>query len=336
MAEPLRVLITGAAGQIAYSLLYSVAKGDVFGANQPVVLVLLDIEAMMTVLQGVVMELVDSALPLLKDIVPTSDIKTAFQGIDIAILVGAMPRRDGMERKDLLKANVKIFKQQGESLEKYAKKTVKVLVVGNPANTNAFICKKYAPSVPAVNFTCLTRLDQNRAQAQIAGKANVSAGAVKNVIIWGNHSNTQFPDAAHATVTVGGSTLSAYDAVKDDHWLKNEFVKTVQTRGADVIKARKLSSAMSAAKAICDHLHDWWFGTRPNEWVSMGVESDGSYEIDKGLIYSFPVYIKPGGAYTIVQGLKNDDFARSKMEATLKELNEERSMAEEFCQESNL
>lgn len=336
MAEPLRVLITGAAGQIAYSLLYSVAKGDVFGADQPVVLILLDIDAMMGVLQGVVMELVDSALPLLKDVVSTSDIKTAFHNIDVAILVGAMPRREGMERKDLLKANVKIFKQQGEALEKYARKTVKVLVVGNPANTNAFICKKYAPSIPSTSFTCLTRLDQNRAQAQIASKVNVSSGAVKNIIIWGNHSNTQFPDAAHATVTIGSNTLPAYEAVKDDHWLKNDFVKTVQTRGADVIKARKLSSAMSAAKAICDHLHDWWFGTRPNEWVSMGVESDGSYEIDKGLIYSFPVHIKPGGAYTIVPNLKIDDFARSKMEATLKELNEERTVAEEFCQESNL
>lgn len=333
MAQPLRVLITGAAGQIAYSLLYSVAKGDVFGADQPITLILLDIDAMMGVLHGVVMELVDSALPLLKEIIPTSDIKTAFHDIDVAILVGAMPRREGMERKDLLKANVKIFKQQGEALENYAKKTVKVLVVGNPANTNAFICKKYAPSVPSANFTCLTRLDQNRAQAQIANMVHVSADAVKNIIIWGNHSNTQFPDAAHATVTVGGSTVPAYEAVKDDQWLKTDFVKTVQTRGAEVIKARKLSSAMSAAKAICDHLHDWWFGTRPNEWVSMGVESDGSYGVDKGLIFSFPVQIKAGGAYTIVQGLKNDDFAQGKLNDTLKELNEERSVAEEFCQE---
>lgn len=258
MAEPtpLRVLITGAAGQIAYSLLYSVAKGDVFGPNQPISLVLLDIEAMLGVMTGVVMEMIDCALPLLKEIIPTADITSAFKDIDVAILVGAMPRREGMERKDLLKANVRIFKQQGEAINQYAKKTVKVVVVGNPANTNAFICKKYASSIPPENFTCLTRLDQNRAQSQIAGRLKVSAQDVHNIIIWGNHSSTQFPDVSHAVVTINKKESKVQESINDDNWLKNAFISTVQKRGAEVIAARKLSSAMSAAKAICDHLHD--------------------------------------------------------------------------------
>jgi malate dehydrogenase len=333
MAEPLHVLITGAAGQIAYSLLYSVAKGDVFGANQPICLTLLDIEAMMGVMTGVVMEMTDCALPLLKSVTPTSDIPTAFKDIDVAILVGAMPRREGMERKDLLKANVRIFKQQGEALSQYAKKTVKVVVVGNPANTNAFICKMYAKGIPPENFTCLTRLDQNRAQSQIAAKVGVSAQDVRNIIIWGNHSSTQFPDVSHATVHVGGKDIKVPEAVKDDAWLKGEFISCVQTRGAAVIKARKLSSAMSAAKAICDHLHDWWFGTKEGSWVSMGVPSDGSYGIEAGLVYSFPIQIKPDHTYTIVQGLSIDDFARGKMDATKQELVEERDDALKACQE---
>jgi len=335
MTEPLRVLITGAAGQIAYSLIYSVAKGDVFGPQQPLVLKLLDIEAMMGVMKGVVMEMTDCAFPHLKEVVPTADIQTAFKDIDVAILVGAMPRREGMERKDLLKANVKIFKQQGEALDQYSKKTVKVVVVGNPANTNAYICKKYAPSIPAQNFTCLTRLDQNRAQAQIASRVGqgISAQDVHNVIIWGNHSNTQFPDASHATISLPGQELKAPDVVKDDHWLKNEFISTVQKRGADVIAARKLSSAMSAAKAICDHLHDWWFGTKPNRWVSMGVISDGSYGIQSGLMYSFPVTISPDHSFAIVQNLPIDSFAREKMNLTQTELVEERDSAEAACNE---
>jgi malate dehydrogenase len=333
MSEPLNVLITGAAGQIAYSLLYSVAKGDVFGANQPIRLTLLDIEAMMGVMTGVVMELTDCALPLLKSVVPTSDIATAFKDIDVAILVGAMPRREGMERKDLLKANVRIFKQQGEALSQYAKKTVKVVVVGNPANTNAYICKMYAKGIPPENFTCLTRLDQNRAQAQIANRVGVSAQDVRNIIIWGNHSSTQFPDVSHATVTIGGSDVKVPDAVKDENWLKTEFISVVQKRGAAVIAARKLSSAMSAAKAICDHLRDWWFGTKEGQWVSMGVPSDGSYGIEAGLVYSFPIQIKPDHTYTIVQGLSIDDFARAKMDATQQELVEERDDALKACQD---
>lgn len=334
MAEPLQVLITGAAGQIAYSLIYSVAKGDVFGVNQPVVLKLLDIEAMMGVLKGVVMEMTDCALPHLRDVIATSDIATAFKDIDVAILVGAMPRREGMERKDLLKANVKIFKQQGEALDQFAKKSVKVLVVGNPANTNAYIAKKYAPSISPQNFTCLTRLDQNRAQAQIAGRVGgISAQDVHNMIIWGNHSNTQYPDISHATVSVAGKEVKVSEAVKDENWLKNDFISIVQKRGAEVIAARKLSSAMSAAKAICDHLHDWWFGTPQNRWVSMGVCSDGSYGIPAGLIYSFPVSIKPDHTYQIVQNLVIDNFSREKMTATLNELVEERDSAEAACNE---
>lgn len=335
MSEPLQVLITGAAGQIAYSLIYSVAKGDVFGPSQPVVLKLLDIEAMMGVLKGVVMEMTDCALPHLKEVTATADIVTAFKDIDVAILVGAMPRREGMERKDLLKANVKIFKQQGEALDKYAKKNCKVIVVGNPANTNSFICKKYAPSIPPQNFTALTRLDQNRAMAQIASRLGpgVSAQDVHNVIIWGNHSNTQYPDVTHATVNINGQATKVTEAIKDDHWLKNEFITTVQKRGAEVIAARKLSSAMSAAKAICDHLHDWWFGTMPNRWVSMGVPSDGSYGIEAGLIYSFPVQIKPDHTYTIVKNLPIDQFSREKMDLTLKELVEERDAAQAACNE---
>lgn len=332
MGEPLRVCVTGAAGQIAYSLLYSVAKGDVFGPNQRISLVLLDIESMMGVLEGIVMELVDCALPLLAEIKPTANVSEAFKDISVAILVGAMPRREGMERKDLLKANVRIFKAQGQALDQFAKKDVKVIVVGNPANTNAFICKKYAPSIPAKNFTCLTRLDHNRAMAQIAMRVGVSAQDVKNVIIWGNHSSTQFPDVRHALVTIGGKDIPVTEAVKDDHWIKTDFISTVQKRGAAVIAARKLSSAMSAAKAICDHLRSWWFGTPPNQWVSMGVCSDGSYGTEPGLIYSFPVEIA-NGDWKIVQGLDVDDFSREKMNITQKELQEERNSALESCED---
>ncbi|KAF6033486.1 MDH1 [Bugula neritina] len=285
----LKVLITGAAGQIAYSLLYSVAKGDVFGKEQALSLVLLDIPPMMGVLEGVVMELQDCALPLLTEVVATSDEAVAFADIDAAMLVGAMPRREGMERKDLLAANVKIFKSQGAALDKYAKKSVKpmshgllsfkVVIVGNPANTNALICKKYAPSIPASNFSALTRLDQNRAQAQLAGKLGVAVEGV-------------------------------YEAVQDDNWLNNEFISSVQQRGAAVIKARKLSSAMSAAKAIGDHMRDWWFGTQ-SRWVSMGIISDGNtYGIPEGLIFSFPLTVGEDRSWKIVDGLDISDFAR--------------------------
>merc|ERR1711953_1353314 len=268
MAEPIRVVITGAAGQIGYSLIYMVGSGYVFGPNQPVILQLLDIAPAMGVLGGVCMEIDDCAMPLVKKVIPTDDPEVAFKDADAAFMVGAMPRREGMERKDLLAANVKIFKVQGQALDQYAKKTVKVLVVGNPANTNAFIMSHYAPSIPKDNFTAMTRLDQNRASAQLAQKAGVGVEQVKKCIIWGNHSSTQFPDASHATI----NGKSAAEVIGDEDWIKNVFIPTVQKRGAAVIAARKLSSAMSAAKAASDHMKDWFQGT--SDFVSMGVFSD--------------------------------------------------------------
>ncbi|XP_069811390.1 malate dehydrogenase, cytoplasmic [Dendropsophus ebraccatus] len=328
--QPIRVLVTGAAGQIAYSLLYGIAKGDVFGKDQPISLSLLDITPMMGVLGGVVMELQDCALPLLTEVIATDKEEVAFKDLDVAILVGSMPRREGMERKDLLKANVKIFKSQGAALDKYAKKTVKVIVVGNPANTNCLTALKSAPSIPKENFSCLTRLDHNRAKAQIALRLNVTSDDVKNVIIWGNHSSTQYPDVSHAVVKLQGKKVSVSEAVKDDAWLKEGFISTVQQRGAAVIAARKLSSAMSAAKAICDHVHDIWFGTPEGEYVSMGVISDGNaYGIPNELLYSFPVTINCK-TWKIVEGLKVDDFSRGKMDVTAKELQEEKETAFEF------
>lgn len=299
MADVIRVVVTGAAGQIAYSLLYQIAKGDVFGHNQKLALHLLDIPPMMGVLQGVVMELQDCALPLLQEVIPTDSVDMAFKDVDAAFLVGAMPRREGMERKDLLAANVKIFKDQGEALDKYAKKSVKVLVVGNPANTNALVCSHYAPSIPKENFTAMTRLDQNRAQYQVAAKLGVGVIDVRNVIIWGNHSATQVPDVANASYTKNGESKRALPDL-DNNWVNNEFVPLVQKRGAAVIAARKLSSAMSAAKAACDHMRDWWQGTQSGSFVSMAVISDGSYGAPKGVIFSFPVTTS-GGQWTIVQ-----------------------------------
>ncbi|KAL9924875.1 malate dehydrogenase 1 isoform 4-T4 [Glossina fuscipes fuscipes] len=330
MAEPIRVVVTGAAGQIAYSLLYMIARGEVFGKDQPLILHLLDIPPMVDVLEGVIMELTDCALPLLRNVVPTTDPAVAFKDVSAAFLVGAMPRREGMERKDLLSANVKIFKIQGQALDKYANKDVKVLVVGNPANTNAAVCAYYAPTIPRENFTAMTRLDQNRAQAQIASKVGVPVADVKNVIIWGNHSSTQFPDANHAVVMIGNTERSAIEAVGDAEYLKTSFIEVVQKRGATVIAARKMSSAMSAAKAACDHMHDWWFGTPAGKFVSMGVMSDGSYDTPKDVVYSFPVEIK-NKQWKIVQGLPINDFAKSKMALTSKELLEEKNEAMAVC-----
>jgi len=326
MAEPIRVVVTGAAGQIAYSLLYLIGKGDVFGADQPLILHLLDIPPMMGVLEGVVMELMDCALPLVRAVVPTADPDVAFKDVSAAILVGSMPRKQGMERKDLLAANVKIFQVQGEAIDKYAKKDVKVLVVGNPANTNALVCATYAPSIPKQNFTAMTRLDQNRAQAQIAEKLNIPVGTVSNVIIWGNHSSTQYPDASYALANKKGTDLKVKAEVRDDQWFKTTFLETVQKRGAAVIAARKMSSAMSAAKAAADHMRDWFMGTTPGKYVSMGVISDGSYGAPKDVIFSFPVKIE-NGKWSIVQGLSVDDFSKKMIDNTGKELEEERSEA---------
>ncbi|XP_008558001.1 malate dehydrogenase, cytoplasmic [Microplitis demolitor] len=327
MVEPINVVVTGAAGQIAYSLLYQLAAGSVFGPDQPINLRLLDIKPMMDVLQGVVMELEDLALPLLRDVLPTADAGAAFKDAAAAFLVGAMPRKQGMERKDLLAANVKIFKDQGEALDKFARKDIKVLVVGNPANTNALICSHYAPSIPKENFTAMTRLDQNRAQAALASRLGVQVDKIKNVIIWGNHSSTQYPDAAHAVAELPGKgSVSVSSAVNDSGWLNGEFLETIQKRGAAVIAARKMSSAMSAAKAAGDHMRDWWFGTKPGQWVSMGVVSDGSYGIPKDIVFSFPVTVKDK-KFEIVQGLEISEFARSKLGITSKELEEERAEA---------
>lgn len=332
MAKQLKVLVTGAAGQIAYSLLFPIANGDVFGKDTQVELVLLDIPMMQEVMGGVVLELQDCALPLLKKIIATTDVQEAFTDVDYAVLVGSMPRRKGMERSDLLKANVGIFKEQGGALDKYAKKTVKVLVVGNPANTNCLMAATCAPSIPKENFTCLTRLDHNRAQAQIALKVGISNNAVKNVIIWGNHSSTQYPDVRHAVVKYGDKPEKpAASVVQDDAWINGEFITTVQKRGAAIIEARKLSSAMSAAKAICDHLRDWHFGTKDGCWTSMGIYSDGSrYGIPENLIYSMPVTVNAQGKYTVVTGLEINDTARAKMDATANELVDERNTAMSF------
>jgi len=326
MTEPVKVVITGAAGQIGYSLIYMVGSGYVFGPDQPVILHLLDIAPMMGVLGGVCMEIDDCAMPLVKGVVATDNPEEAFKDVDAAFMVGAMPRREGMERKDLLAANVKIFKVQGQALDQFAKKSVKVLVVGNPANTNALICSHYAPSIPKENFSAMTRLDANRAAAQLAKKAGVEVVQVKNVIIWGNHSSTQFPDAAHATI----SGKPAPEVINDPEWIKTVFLPTVQKRGAAVIAARKLSSAMSAAKAASDHMKSIWAGTPEGEWASMGVFSDGSYGTPEGVMFSFPVTLS-GKKWTIVQDLPLDDFAKEKLSATGKELCEERDEALAVC-----
>ncbi|EDQ91014.1 uncharacterized protein MONBRDRAFT_15806, partial [Monosiga brevicollis MX1] len=325
--ELVRVCVTGAAGQIAYSLLFSIGRGDIFGEDQPVSLQLLDIPPMLGVLEGVVMELNDCSFPLVKNIVATADPAEAFLDCDAAILVGAVPRREGMERKDLLQQNAKIFKMQGQDLDRVAKKSVKVLVVGNPSNTNAMITAQYAPSIPKSQFSCLTHLDLNRAKGFVARRLGVNPEQVKNVIIWGNHSATQYPDVSHAYVAnPDGTKVKVTEAVNDDAWLHGEFVQSVQSRGGAVIKARKLSSALSAAKAISDHMHTWWFGTPDGEFTSMGVVSDGSYGTTEGIVYSFPVSVK-NGQLNIVQGLSVDDFSREMMDRTDQELTQEKETA---------
>lgn len=328
--NPSHVLITGAAGQIAYSLIFLVARGELLGPNRPIIIHLLDIPQCVEPLKGVELEIQDGAYPLVAGIVATTDVKEAFTGVDYALLVGAFPRREGMERSDLLKSNAAIFKVQGAALSNYASKDVKVVIVGNPANTNAHIAQVSAPNIPKENFSALTRLDHNRAKSQIALRLKTNVTNVHNVVIWGNHSSTQYPDVSHAFVE-GLGKKSVADAVQDEGYLHNEFIKTVQQRGAEIIKARKLSSAASAAKAIVDHMRDWIFGTPEGEFVSMGVYSDGSYGIPEGLIYSFPVTTKDG-KYTIVQGLPISEFSRGKMDLSAQELVEERKEAAAFIQ----
>ena len=318
MKTPVNVAITGAAGQIGYALAFRVASGQMLGADQPVNLHLLEITPALGALQGVVMELNDCAFPTLNKIVATDDAKVAFKDCHVALLVGARPRGPGMERKDLLLANAQIFSAQGKALDAVADRNVRVLVVGNPANTNSLIAMKNAPSLNPKSFTAMVRLDHNRALSQLAEKTGTHVTALKKVTIWGNHSATQYPDLHHATVD-GKAALS----LVDDAWYKETFIPTVQQRGAAIIKARGASSAASAASSAIDHIHDWVKGTPDGDWVSMGIPSDGSYGIPAGVIYGFPVTCK-NGQYEIVQGLAINDFSRARMDATYKELLEER------------
>ena len=319
MTTPVRVAVTGAAGQIGYSLLFRIASGAMLGPDTPVILQLLEITPALKALEGVKMELDDCAFPLLDGVVCTDDANEAFGDIDVALLVGAMPRKAGMERADLLSANGGIFKPQGEALARSAKKDVKVLVVGNPANTNALIAQQNAKGLDAGRFTAMTRLDHNRAVTQIAQKLNQPVSAVKKMTIWGNHSASQYPDLFHCEV--GGK--NAYQTVDDHAWVEGTFIPTVAKRGAAIIEARGLSSAASAANAAVDHIRSWHLGTAPGDWVSMAIPSDGSYGVPEGLISSFPCVCKDG-TYEIVQGLDIDDFSRGKIDASTAELAEER------------
>jgi len=322
MKNPVRVTITGAAGQIGYQLAFRIASGQMLGSEQPVILQLLEIPPAIPALEGVVMELNDCAFDTLAGVVATDDPNTAFKDAQYALLVGARPRGPGMERKDLLEANAQIFSVQGKAINDHANRDIRVLVVGNPANTNALITSSNAPDIDPANFTAMTRLDHNRAAAQLAAKADGHVSAVRQMTIWGNHSATQYPDIYHATV--GGKP--ATDLV-DQAWLADEFIPLVQQRGAAIIKARGASSAASAASAAIDHMHDWALGTPDDDWVSMGIPADGSYGIEPGIIYSYPVRCQ-GGKYEIVQGLDVSDFSRERMAATEAELREERAAIE--------
>ena len=318
MKKPVTVTITGAAGNIGYALAFRVASGQMLGSDQPINLNLLEIPAAAAAVQGVVMELNDCAFPTLNKVTASSDAVAAFKDCNFAMLIGARPRGPGMERKDLLLENAKIFSAQGKALDAAASRDVRILVVGNPANTNSLIAQRNAPSLPPRHFTAMTRLDHNRGLAQLQEKSGVPLAQVKKVIIWGNHSATQYPDLHHATVA-GKPALTAVETA----WFKDNFIPTVQQRGAAVIKARGTSSAASAAAAALDHVHDWMLGTAAGDWVSMAVPSDGSYGIPEGVIYSYPVTCKDG-EYIIVQGLSINDFSREKMQATHRELLEER------------
>jgi malate dehydrogenase len=325
MKKPMRVAVTGAAGQIGYSLLFRIASGEMLGKDQPVILQLLEIpdEKAQKALTGVMMELDDCAFPLLQGMIPASDPMIGFKDADVALLVGARPRGPGMERKDLLEANGRIFGPQGKALDAVANRKVKVLVVGNPANTNALIAMKNAPSLDPKNFTAMMRLDHNRAKTQIAQKLGKPVTSVKKMTIWGNHSATQYPDVFNAKV----DGKNAAKLINDQDWIEKTFIPTVQKRGAAIIEARGLSSAASAANAAIEHIRDWVRGTPANDWVSMGVPSDGSYGIAKGVLFGFPVTCK-NGKYKIVKGLTISEFSRGRIDATLKELQEERAAIE--------
>jgi malate dehydrogenase len=322
MKAPVRVAVTGAAGQIGYALLFRIAAGDMLGPDQPVILHLLEITPALPALQGVVMELNDCAFPTLHGVVATDDVNVAFKDVDYALLVGARPRGPGMERKDLLEANGAIFAPQGKAINDHAKRDVKVLVVGNPANTNALIAQSNAPDLDPNCFTAMVRLDHNRAISQLAEKTGALNTDITNVTIWGNHSSTQYPDVHHASVK-GKPALEQIEQA----WYESTFIPTVQQRGAAIIKARGASSAASAASAAIDHMRNWAQGTADGDWVSMGIPSDGSYGIEPGVIYGYPCTCKDG-KFAIVQGLAVNDFSRARMDATEKELREERAGVE--------
>ena len=322
MKQPVRVVVTGAAGQIGYSLIFRIAAGEMLGKDQPIILQLLEITPALKNLAGVVMELNDCAFPTLAGIAATDDPNVAFKDADYALLVGARPRGPGMERKDLLEANSAIFSVQGRAIDQHASRNIKVLVVGNPANTNSLIAQKNAPSINPAQFTAMTRLDHNRALSQLAEKTGTHTTQIKKMIIWGNHSATQYPDIHHCLVDGKPAT-----GLVDGDRVKTNFLPTVQKRGAAIIEARGLSSAASAASAAIDHMHSWALGTADNDFVSMGIPSDGSYGIDPGVIYSYPCVCKDG-SYEIVQGLEIGEFSRDRMSVTEKELREERAAVE--------
>jgi malate dehydrogenase len=323
--SPIRVAVTGAAGQIGYSLLFRMASGAMFGANQPVVLHLIEIEAALPALDGVVMELNDCAFPLLKGIVPTADLDEGFRGVNWALLIGSVPRKQGMERKDLLGINGRIFINQGRAIQKNAASGVRILVVGNPCNTNCLIAMSNAPDVPRDCWHAMTRLDENRAKLQLAKKAGADVTAVTNVAIWGNHSTTQYPDFYNSRIN--GRPVT--EVIKDDAWLKGEFIATVQQRGAAIIKARGSSSAASAANSVVDSVRSIIEPTASSDWHSVGVCSDGSYGVEKGLVSSFPVR-SSGGKLQIVPGVSINEFSRAKIDASVKELKEEKSLVTEL------
>ena len=322
---PIRVAVTGAAGQIGYSLLFRIASGSMLGPDQPVILQMLEITPALGALEGVAMELDDCAFPLLAGTVRTDDADVAFGDADVALLVGAMPRKAGMERSDLLSANGGIFKPQGQALSRSAKKDVKVLVVGNPANTNSLIAQSNAADLDPGRFTAMTRLDHNRAMAQLAGRLEVSVNDITKMTIWGNHSTTQYPDLFHAEV----NGKNAFEAVGDEAWYADEYIPTVAKRGAAIIEARGASSAASAASAAVDHIRNWHLGTPEGDWVSMAIPSDGSYGVPEGIISSFPV-VCSGGNYEIVQGLEINEFSRARIDASVAELVEERDAVKEL------
>ena len=317
--SPVRVAVTGAAGQIGYAILFRIASGQLLGPDTPVHLSLLEIPQALKAVEGTAMEIDDCAFPLVAGVDITDDPNKAFDGASVALLIGARPRTKGMERSDLLEANGGIFKPQGKALNDHAASDIKVLVVGNPANTNCLIAKSHAPDIPAERFTSMMRLDHNRAIAQLAAKAGATVRDVTNMTVWGNHSPTQYPDIFHAKV----NGQDAAEVVADQEWLENDFIPTVQKRGAAVIDARGASSAASAANAAVDHVRDWVLGTPDGDWVSMGIPSDGSYGVDEGLMFGFPVTCS-GGSYEIVQGLEINEFSQSRLDLTVNELKDER------------